>query len=82
MILKKRMAIGGNDQLRRRFAGAVRITSAQRIGLAVAVVPFAVFVAFVGGDENRRARFWRNPERLQQFKVPMALTLNVSRGRL
>ena len=70
MILEKGITIGADDQLRRGFAGAVRIVSAQVVLLAVAVMPFAVFVAFVRRDENGGARFLVTPERIQQMQRP------------
>ncbi len=46
------LAVGGGDQLGAGFGGGVGVVAAQRVGLAVAPVPFPVFVALVGGDGN------------------------------
>ena len=62
---EERAAVGGDGQLRHPFAGAVGIEAAHRVFFPVAVHPFAVFVALVGGDENGGARF---AERAQGFE--------------
>jgi hypothetical protein len=42
-------------QLGRALAAAVGVVSAHRVGLAIGPDPFAILVAFVGGDADQRA---------------------------
>src|SRR5688572_29489978 len=52
---EERTPITADHDFRRRFARAVRVVSAQRVGLTIAVKPFAVFVTFVTCNADRDA---------------------------
>ena len=64
-VFEKGSAIGVDDEFSSGFAGAVGVVAAEGIVFAVGVEPFAVFVAFIGGDEDGGAGFIEFAEGLE-----------------
>ena len=58
LVLEERTAICRRHQFRAAFARAVRIVASHGIMLAVSPNPFAVFIAFIAGDDHHRAHGW------------------------
>ena len=52
VVFEKGIPPGRDGDLAGGFAGAVGIVATERVALAVTVEPFAIFVNFVGGDED------------------------------
>ena len=54
-VREERATVGGSDQFRATFGGAVGIVATHGVFFAVGVEPFAVLVAFIGGDDDTGA---------------------------
>ena len=54
-LFEERAPIGGRHELGRALAGAVRVVTTHRVGLAVRLDLLAVLVALVTGDDHDRA---------------------------
>ena len=66
-VREERAAVGGSDQFRATFGGAVGIVATHGVFFAVGVEPLAVLVAFVGGDDDAGARVVCNPDGVEQM---------------
>jgi hypothetical protein len=65
VVPKERVSVGGDEDFRSRFTGAVRVVTSQRIFLPKGMPSLLVPIDFIRGDENRRAVLPDLAERLQ-----------------
>ena len=63
-------AVGTGHDLRRGFAGAVRVMPAQRIHLTIRIDPLAILVAFVGGHDHHAQQRRNAAAGLQHIRSP------------